>query len=156
MKHKDYAKLVDRLEMDADAYKAACARLRTSQLPLALMNLHLGLQRVENLKKETLYGKVKGGSVHTYEAALLEWFVADRENIELTHAMAGMAGELGEIFSALTDPAGNVLEELGGLLFYMTLLMNKCGFSLEDVMYYNRTQLLRRHGGKFDTDHYSE
>lgn len=68
---------------------------------------------------------------------------------------AGLGGEAGEVLEELKkrvrDGSKNedkVLLELGDVLYYLTRISSYFGFSLEDVMYYNKKKLDARRAKK--------
>lgn len=82
------------------------------------------------------------------------------ESLEERLALAalGMAGEAGEIADAVKKwlfqehpiDLGHVGEELGDVLWYVTLAATAIGWSLEDVMRHNVEKLRRRYPDGFD------
>lgn len=72
---------------------------------------------------------------------------------ELLHAVLGVAGEAGELADAIKKhwayekplDVTNIREEAGDLLFYLMLLLDECGISLESVFEQNTAKLARRY-----------
>lgn len=78
-------------------------------------------------------------------------------DLELAAAL-GIAGEAGEIADAIKkrrfqdhqDPPGFLLEELGDLFFYFTLMLEAQGYTLDDVITQNQLKLDTRYPNGFD------
>lgn len=73
----------------------------------------------------------------------------------LLHLLSGLSAECGEvnglfqksIYLSYNDiNKEDLLSELGDVMYYLTALSNKYGFSLEDVQKYNIDKLRKRHG----------
>lgn len=58
------------------------------------------------------------------------------------HAKLGIAGEAGEVFDAETKD--EVRNEVGDLLWYVTLLLSRYGLTLDDALSYNYEKLNKR------------
>ena len=75
----------------------------------------------------------------------------------LVHAVIGITGEAGELASQTQKSVyygkeldvKNIKEELGDLLWYISLLCNTLGLSLEDVMEANQKKLSERYPDKY-------
>lgn len=69
------------------------------------------------------------------------------------HGAIGVCGEAGELgdqvkkFWCYNKPLDqeNIKEELGDLYFYMQMIMNLSGFTLQDVLQYNVDKLCKRY-----------
>lgn len=78
-------------------------------------------------------------------------------NIRLVHAMVGMCTETGEIQDQLkkhllygkTLDKTNLVEELGDLMWYIGIMSDELGVSLEEIMEKNIAKLKKRYGDKF-------
>lgn len=80
------------------------------------------------------------------------------EQANLWHMATGISGEAGEVEDAIKKhviyqkplDVGNIKEELGDLLFYMSNLMQSVGLSFEDVLQHNIDKLSVRYAsGKY-------
>jgi NTP pyrophosphatase (non-canonical NTP hydrolase) len=88
--------------------------------------------------------------------------IPDKKTARLLHGVLGCGTEAGELQDALKKhiyygkplDEGNLVEELGDLLWYVALLCNVLGVSLGEVKQKNIEKLLKRYpGGKFETKH---
>lgn len=71
------------------------------------------------------------------------------------HCLTGLLGEVGELAEALVCPTAkasedDVMSELGDVLYYLTMLCECTGNSLEEVMKANNAKLAARHGVEND------
>lgn len=72
---------------------------------------------------------------------------------DLLHAAVGISGEAGELLDAIkkhwiyNKPLDypNIAEELGDLMFYITAMIQICGFSLDQIIQENVTKLKARY-----------
>lgn len=79
------------------------------------------------------------------------------KNIRLLHGAIGIATESGEFLDALKKHLyygksldnTNLIEELGDLLFYISLCANVLGISLEEIKQINHNKLKARYDQKF-------
>jgi NTP pyrophosphatase (non-canonical NTP hydrolase) len=77
--------------------------------------------------------------------------------VRLTHAVIGIQGECGELASALEKwiyygqslDIVNIKEELGDMLWYISLACNSTGLTLDDVMESNLRKLQSRYPEKY-------
>jgi NTP pyrophosphatase (non-canonical NTP hydrolase) len=78
----------------------------------------------------------------------------------LIHGMIGVCTEAGElqdmvkkflIYNKRFDPV-NVLEECGDLLWYISLTLDSCGFTMDECMRRNIEKLRKRYPDKFSFD----
>ena len=78
--------------------------------------------------------------------------VRDRNNFDIIHAAFGLASEVGEIADAMKrdmaygkpyDPV-NLMEEAGDILWYVSLLCNGLGITLQQCAEMNIAKLLER------------
>jgi len=77
---------------------------------------------------------------------------------ELTHATLKLAGEAGELANAVGKMVFQghefnkevIIEELGDQLYYIALLIHRCGLTLGDVIDYNVKKRLERYPNGFD------
>jgi NTP pyrophosphatase (non-canonical NTP hydrolase) len=75
----------------------------------------------------------------------------------LLHASLGLSTEVGEINDTIKKcciynqplDTDNILEEIGDLLWYVSLLANQCDLLLEECLEYNITKLRIRYPEKF-------
>ena len=83
------------------------------------------------------------------------------EQANLWHMATGISGEAGEVEDAIKKhvvyqkplDVGNVKEELGDLLFYMSNLMQSVGLSFKDVLQHNIDKLSVRYAsGKYSNE----
>ena len=83
------------------------------------------------------------------------------EQANLWHMATGISGEAGEVEDAIKKhvvyqkplDVGNIKEELGDLLFYMSNLMQSVGLSFEDVLQHNIDKLSVRYAsGKYSNE----
>lgn len=79
-------------------------------------------------------------------------------HIGVLHAVLGISGESGELLDAVKKHViydkpldyTNVVEELGDIMFYITMFCNEIGIELNEVISSNRAKLEKRyHEGKF-------
>lgn len=76
---------------------------------------------------------------------------------QLNHSLHGLASEVGEIADTIKKhiiyeqpfDRANMEEELGDLLWYIALMCNINGFSLEEIMQKNIAKLMKRYPNKF-------
>lgn len=83
----------------------------------------------DNLKRGVFYRIAHG---HTNDKI---------ERVELIHALIGIIGEVGE----LCEADANYEEEIGDLLWYVTLLCKHKGLSLSRIMEKNISKLAKRY-----------
>lgn len=84
----------------------------------------------------------------------------DRRFARLVHAALGMAGEVGELHDHLKKclaygkdlDADHLLEEMGDVLWYMTVAASALGSSLEGAMRRNRAKLEERFPSGFSPE----
>jgi NTP pyrophosphatase (non-canonical NTP hydrolase) len=77
--------------------------------------------------------------------------------MRLLHAAMGMSTETNEVLDALKKSMFHgkqmdhldMLEELGDILWYMTVMMDELGFTMDQVIDRNICKLKVRHGLKF-------
>ena len=94
-----------------------------------------------------------------YQKFVDEYFFGDaKHNIpeeDITHAILGLVGEAGEVVEVYKKGRyykGKQLDEvalateLGDVLFYLTVIANKAGYSLKDLMLLNTNKLRKRYG----------
>lgn len=83
------------------------------------------------------------------------------EQANLWHMATGISGEAGEVEDAIKKhviyqkplDVGNIKEELGDLLFYMSNLMQSVGLSFKDVLQHNIDKLSVRYAsGKYSDE----
>lgn len=79
---------------------------------------------------------------------------------QISNAIAGMCGELGEVSDILKKhlyqghdlDRDHLIEELGDLLYYITLLMCLYDFNMAETMFNNMDKLMRRYPDGFDAE----
>lgn len=72
---------------------------------------------------------------------------------ELIHGAVGISGEAGELLDAVKKhwiyneqlDVENVLEEMGDIRFYMQMIMNMFGWTMQDLENHNRLKLSKRY-----------
>jgi NTP pyrophosphatase (non-canonical NTP hydrolase) len=73
--------------------------------------------------------------------------------IRKVHAVLGLISEIGEVAETCgreeRDDAENIAEECGDVLWYIAVLLDAYGLSLNDVMEQNIAKLKTRYGAKF-------
>jgi len=82
------------------------------------------------------------------------------EPLELARDALGVAGEAGEVADLVKKHVGHghpldpdkVKKELGDVLWYVAVLAERCGFSLEDVARANVEKLRKRYPKGFDPE----
>ena len=80
------------------------------------------------------------------------------------HFAAGLGSEAGEILGLLIKSAhygkeydvGEMKDELGDAVWYLTALCEECGYNLGDVMQRNIEKLQERHPTGFNHGHYQQ
>lgn len=99
--------------------------------------------------------------IKQYEQECKRTFDVHADTIEnINHAVHGIGGESGEIIEYVKKWRYNghdfdsyvVAEELGDLLWYIVLMSNAVGFSLEEVMEMNVRKRNKRYPEGFDTE----
>ena len=89
-----------------------------------------------------------------FEAHVRQLFVKPYDSCgRMLHAAVGIAGEAGELLDAIKKhwiyeaelDRENILEECGDSLFYVTALLDECGFTLADAMRHNMEKLAKRY-----------
>lgn len=87
-----------------------------------------------------------------------------QKEMRLMHVVIGLSGEVGEIATAVQRAvyykkgeidAINLKEEIGDIMWYVALMCNTMGFSLEDVMQSNIRKLQARYPDKY-SDHLAD
>jgi NTP pyrophosphatase (non-canonical NTP hydrolase) len=61
------------------------------------------------------------------------------------HALLGLAGEWGEVMRCLPGQIAEVRDELGDMLYYLTMLAHEHGLTLDEVMTRNVEKLRERY-----------
>jgi len=78
-------------------------------------------------------------------------------NSNLAHAIIGLSGEAGELIDELKRAIfygakldeGHIVEELGDMLWYLTLALHAIGISMEDLRRLNAAKLRKRYVSGF-------
>lgn len=81
----------------------------------------------------------------------------DEKTGQLMHGAIGISGEAGELMDAVKKhvmygkplDSSNVLEEVGDLLWYISLVLNSVDSTFEEVMQLNHDKLEKRYPGGF-------
>lgn len=84
-------------------------------------------------------------------------FHADKVPVDVLHGAVGAATEAGELLDAVkkslfygkTFDRVNAKEEVGDMLWYMGVICNELGFTLEEAMQTNVDKLRARYPGQF-------
>lgn len=79
---------------------------------------------------------------------------------KMSNACLGMAGETGEVCDVIKKHlyqghqinTNDLIKELGDVMWYIALMCNTFGFSLEQIMEANIEKLKRRYNGNFDSN----
>lgn len=82
---------------------------------------------------------------------------ADNSQLRLLHSVLGLSGETGELTDAVKKSiyynkpldVVNVKEELGDILWYISLCLEHIGSSFEEIMQINHDKLEKRYPGGF-------
>lgn len=86
--------------------------------------------------------------------------LVDNNNIQLLHGLIGVVTEAGELFDAFKKHVFygkpldivNVKEEIGDLMWYLAIILDYLGISLEEIMVQNNAKLRARYPEKFTED----
>lgn len=117
-------------------------------------------EALDSVKKTLFYGKADPHSCLHYTSDLP---MSDSKfavfNTDILHGIIGAHTETGELLKALLEGANlqildyvNIKEEVGDVLWYLALIANACGFTLEDAMQTNIAKLRKRYPEKFTED----
>lgn len=109
------------------------------------------------------YGDVPSAStvMSIYPAIVLHTINKDlTEEQQITNAITGMCGELGEVADIIKKhlyqghdlDEDHLIEEIGDCLYYVTLLMCIIDFNMADTMFNNMDKLMRRYPAGFDPE----
>lgn len=109
------------------------------------------------------YGKIPDATdiISIYPAIVLHTINKElSEEQQIGNAIAGMCGELGEVVDILKKALyqkhdfdeDHLIEELGDLLYYVTLLMCIIDYNMADTMFNNMDKLMKRYPDGFDAD----
>lgn len=102
-----------------------------------------------------------GLTEEVYRAEVLRTYAGPDDRAgKLTLAALGLAGETGEVvdlikkhlFQGHEIDAQRLCDELGDVLWYLTLLCEAMGYSLHDLMAANVEKLSRRYPNGFDAE----
>lgn len=98
--------------------------------------------------------KLNGDIVFEFAKNCRRLFVKPDDEIgKLLHAAVGVAGESGELLDAIKKTwiygkpldRENLVEECGDALFYISVLLDNCGSSLQEAMQENIDKLNKRY-----------
>jgi NTP pyrophosphatase (non-canonical NTP hydrolase) len=98
---------------------------------------------------------------NNYASFVVQYCVASTPKDKLTLAALGLAGESGEVVDTIKKylygshdlDAAEMLKELGDTLWYLVLLADTLGFSLDDVIQKNVVKLRSRYqSGSFTSE----
>jgi NTP pyrophosphatase (non-canonical NTP hydrolase) len=86
--------------------------------------------------------------------------LSSEKMLRLLHGAIGVSTEAGEILDAVKKHAYygkaldevNLVEELGGLFWYMAIMADELGVDFESIMAKNLLKLQARYQGKFSSD----
>lgn len=109
------------------------------------------------------YGKVPDAAdvLSIYPAIVLHTINKDlSDEQQIGNAIAGMCGELGEVVDILKKALyqwheideDHLIEELGDLLYYVTLLMCIIDYNMADTMFNNMDKLINRYPSGFSAE----
>lgn len=121
---------------------------------------------IDVCKKILAYGKMHSGHTSTLEAAphyaasRMAFFQEEKSSDDELHALIGVISEAGELAEALFDAAQageeldrtNVVEELGDILWYMSLICRSYGITMDQIAWINHQKLKARYGDAFTQD----
>lgn len=157
----------------AGAVSTASLQFHSQNVPpehlasVLIMAIHLG-KEIDLLKKALFYGKdISGEEQHVtplpMENAGWARFDAQPDLQKLLHGVMGVIGEGSELAQALIDQFDktgdvapldkpNVIEETGDTLWYLPLICEAMGITLEDAAEINRLKLAKRYGDSFSSE----
>lgn len=130
-------------------------------LDCAVKNAIDALDTLDRIKKALFYGRKLDGvlarpglNCRSIAASL----PGGADDLPLVHAVLGIAGEAGELLTALDVSLGNrspldavnVVEELGDTLFFVHWIADHLGVSLDAVQRANIAKIRRRYPNEFD------
>ena len=104
--------------------------------------------QLDQMKKALFYGRNAEGLKPVANAHS----VAKPGDVDAMHAIIGIATEAGELVEALLNGENdkvNMLEEIGDVMWYMSILARQCGGNLEDCADRNIAKMRMRYGEKF-------
>ena len=98
-------------------------------------------------------------TIEEYQKEVMRTCGATIEGDRLVMSALGLAGETGEvvdiikkyIFHSHNLPAVKLRDELGDVLWYLTVLGEACGLDLENIMEHNIKKLRDRYPSGFDS-----
>lgn len=170
----DFESIVNRIDpktnLDSDSIEGEPPFLRTVAMHAALSEHAAMASLLDDHKRLVFYGKTKNQD-KTEESRIpavvrkrllegesdLREKLTSKRNIRMLHAVLGIQTEAGELIEAYLNgaPANedvdviNVKEEVADILWYIAILCDEFGFSLEDAMTSNIAKLRKRYGEKF-------
>jgi len=131
--------------------------VRPDWLTREFYNFNLASKGLGIAKAAIFYGKNKIGELedpisleHPYYAEL-----SDQYRVDFLHGVLGIASESSELIQCLVDSKFdpvNLKEELGDILWYIAILCNVVGCSIEDLMELNINKLKARYPDKFTSE----
>lgn len=120
-----------------------------------LMQSVISSKLVDDAKKALFYGKPSADLGDLIEALDPEDDEYEGVNMDFLHSVMGIvteAGEIAELATYDTVPRDKLLDEMGDLLWYLTLMATVYGVTLEDLMARNAAKLKARYGDKFSQE----
>lgn len=130
------------------------AAVENADFSLALARFAAAAAQLDDFKRTLFYGQQKvtkpepGEGAHDYEVV----------HSDVLHGLIGLATESGELVERLqrmiADPDNkehrvNLLEELGDVAFYFTMITSALGASLHEVLTLNQQKLRTRYESQF-------
>ena len=90
-----------------------------------------------------------------YDQFVLQLFKADTQREMITHAVLGVAGEVGELVDCIKKHTAynkpldmeNLIEEIGDMRFYLQAIQNLYGITEDQVLQANANKLAKRYQG---------
>jgi phosphoribosyl-ATP pyrophosphohydrolase len=127
------------------------SRVDVDDLEQRLKDFAAAASQLDELKRVLFYGILNKLEPVTPATAY------ETVHSDTLHGIIGVATEAGELVERLIsmalepdkDHKTNLIEELGDLLFYLTLVMSANGLSFEAVLQANAAKLQERYAGKF-------
>jgi NTP pyrophosphatase (non-canonical NTP hydrolase) len=130
--------------------------LTPSEVPeamIALAHAQYGSLRIEAAKKRVFAKKTDvkdptGDSGSAAGETTFRWLKlaqTDHRNYRAVHALFGLIGEWQEVFACALGERKEARDELGDMLYYLTVLAHEHGLTLDEVMQRNVEKLQSRY-----------
>lgn len=126
---------------------------------LLMRNRHQSAELVDAVKRALIYGNTaKLEKLGSKDVASNELDLPFHMDVDELHAILGMEGEVGEISEAVLsgDPRdvirARIVDESGDYMWYLHLLWDKYGITMDEVLSGNIAKLAKRYPDKFTTD----